>query len=361
MAASRPAAAARRPGRSTTRMSARASATKSAGASAAGGRRAGAAGAAAGPAAAGPAGGQAGRGPGGRAADSGEGGVHGAHVPCRGASRLHPPKLHLASGVGLVAANMIGAGVFLSAGFMAQDMGPGPHPAGLGRRRRSSPSAAPSPTARWRGWCRAPAASTATSPSCCTRRSATWPAGPRCWSASRRRSRWTRWPPAPSPAPCFPSLSADAGPAPASWCCSPPSTPSASAPASALQNLLVVVKVLAAGRLRGGRPGPRDARLAGRLDAAQRPAPASRIGAVRLQPLLHRLRLLRLERRRLRRRGVRGPGPHRAARHAHRHRCWWPASTCVVNWIFVANLDPGTPPWSSSTTPSPGAARRTAR
>jgi len=36
------------------------------------------------------------------------------------------PKLALASGVGLVAANMIGAGVFLSAGFMAQDMGPGP-------------------------------------------------------------------------------------------------------------------------------------------------------------------------------------------------------------------------------------------
>lgn len=36
------------------------------------------------------------------------------------------PKLRLASGVGLVAANMIGAGVFLSAGFMAQDMGPGP-------------------------------------------------------------------------------------------------------------------------------------------------------------------------------------------------------------------------------------------
>ncbi len=35
------------------------------------------------------------------------------------------PKLHLASGVGMVAANMIGAGVFLSAGFMAQDMGPG--------------------------------------------------------------------------------------------------------------------------------------------------------------------------------------------------------------------------------------------
>ena len=35
-------------------------------------------------------------------------------------------KLRLGSGVGLVAANMIGAGVFLSAGFMAQDMGPGP-------------------------------------------------------------------------------------------------------------------------------------------------------------------------------------------------------------------------------------------
>jgi len=33
--------------------------------------------------------------------------------------------LGLASGVGIVAANMIGAGVFLSAGFMAQDMGPG--------------------------------------------------------------------------------------------------------------------------------------------------------------------------------------------------------------------------------------------
>ena len=42
-------------------------------------------------------------------------------------SQPHPaPKLRLASGVGLVAANMIGAGVFLSAGFMAQDMGPGP-------------------------------------------------------------------------------------------------------------------------------------------------------------------------------------------------------------------------------------------
>lgn len=38
----------------------------------------------------------------------------------------NPPKLRLASGVGLVAANMIGAGVFLSAGFMAQEMGPGP-------------------------------------------------------------------------------------------------------------------------------------------------------------------------------------------------------------------------------------------
>lgn len=37
-----------------------------------------------------------------------------------------PGKLGLWPGVGLVAANMIGAGVFLSAGFMAQDMGPGP-------------------------------------------------------------------------------------------------------------------------------------------------------------------------------------------------------------------------------------------
>ncbi len=35
-------------------------------------------------------------------------------------------QLGVRSGVGLVAANMIGAGVFLSAGFMAQDMGPGP-------------------------------------------------------------------------------------------------------------------------------------------------------------------------------------------------------------------------------------------
>jgi APA family basic amino acid/polyamine antiporter len=35
-------------------------------------------------------------------------------------------KLGFRSGVGLVAANMIGAGVFLSAGFMAQEMGPGP-------------------------------------------------------------------------------------------------------------------------------------------------------------------------------------------------------------------------------------------
>jgi basic amino acid/polyamine antiporter, APA family len=34
-------------------------------------------------------------------------------------------RLGVRSGVGIVAANMIGAGVFLSAGFMAQDMGPG--------------------------------------------------------------------------------------------------------------------------------------------------------------------------------------------------------------------------------------------
>jgi APA family basic amino acid/polyamine antiporter len=35
------------------------------------------------------------------------------------------PHLGLATGIGLVIANMIGAGVFLSAGFMAQDLGPG--------------------------------------------------------------------------------------------------------------------------------------------------------------------------------------------------------------------------------------------
>ena len=40
--------------------------------------------------------------------------------------RQRTRKLGVRSGVGLVAANMIGAGVFLSAGFMAQDMGPGP-------------------------------------------------------------------------------------------------------------------------------------------------------------------------------------------------------------------------------------------
>jgi APA family basic amino acid/polyamine antiporter len=36
------------------------------------------------------------------------------------------PKLGFGSGVGLVVANMVGAGVFLSAGFMAQDLGPRP-------------------------------------------------------------------------------------------------------------------------------------------------------------------------------------------------------------------------------------------
>ena len=41
-------------------------------------------------------------------------------------SQSPAPKLRLASGVGLVAANMIGSGVFLSAGFMAKTMGPGP-------------------------------------------------------------------------------------------------------------------------------------------------------------------------------------------------------------------------------------------
>src|SRR5262245_64768848 len=41
---------------------------------------------------------------------------------------MHPETRHLGlgSGIGLVVANMVGAGVFLSAGFMAQDMGPGP-------------------------------------------------------------------------------------------------------------------------------------------------------------------------------------------------------------------------------------------
>jgi APA family basic amino acid/polyamine antiporter len=36
----------------------------------------------------------------------------------------NPKKLRLFTGIGLVIANMIGAGVFLSAGFMAQDLGP---------------------------------------------------------------------------------------------------------------------------------------------------------------------------------------------------------------------------------------------
>ena len=35
-------------------------------------------------------------------------------------------RLGLFSGIGLVVANMIGAGVFLSTGFMAQELGPGP-------------------------------------------------------------------------------------------------------------------------------------------------------------------------------------------------------------------------------------------
>lgn len=37
-----------------------------------------------------------------------------------------PQRLGLGSGIGLVVANMIGAGVFVSAGFMAQQLGPGP-------------------------------------------------------------------------------------------------------------------------------------------------------------------------------------------------------------------------------------------
>lgn len=41
------------------------------------------------------------------------------------AQRSAQVRLGVRSGIGLVVANMIGAGVFLSAGFMAQDMGPG--------------------------------------------------------------------------------------------------------------------------------------------------------------------------------------------------------------------------------------------
>lgn len=49
-----------------------------------------------------------------------------ADTPPPGAPAVAGPAKHfgLATGVGLVAANMIGAGVFLSAGFMAQTMGP---------------------------------------------------------------------------------------------------------------------------------------------------------------------------------------------------------------------------------------------
>jgi len=47
------------------------------------------------------------------------------HAAVPTASTAPAPKLKLASGVGLVAANMIGTGVFISAGFMAQSMGPG--------------------------------------------------------------------------------------------------------------------------------------------------------------------------------------------------------------------------------------------
>jgi len=49
-----------------------------------------------------------------------------AAAPAAGAAEpVREARLRLGSGVGLVAANMIGSGVFLSAGFMAQDMGPG--------------------------------------------------------------------------------------------------------------------------------------------------------------------------------------------------------------------------------------------
>jgi len=41
-----------------------------------------------------------------------------------GSVDLQQPRIHRWSGVGLVVANMVGAGVLLSAGFMAQRMGP---------------------------------------------------------------------------------------------------------------------------------------------------------------------------------------------------------------------------------------------
>ena len=46
-----------------------------------------------------------------------------------------PERLGLGSGVGLVVANMIGAGVFVSAGFMAQQLRPRRDPAGVGGGR----------------------------------------------------------------------------------------------------------------------------------------------------------------------------------------------------------------------------------
>ena len=47
--------------------------------------------------------------------------------PCVEHTVEQAPKgwLSLPAGIGLIMANMIGAGVFLSTGFMAQDMGPG--------------------------------------------------------------------------------------------------------------------------------------------------------------------------------------------------------------------------------------------
>ena len=52
----------------------------------------------------------------------------GREFPCEGTARCDQNSsvgvLGIWSGIGLVAANMIGAGVFLSAGFMAQDLGP---------------------------------------------------------------------------------------------------------------------------------------------------------------------------------------------------------------------------------------------
>src|SRR5688572_10841896 len=99
--------------------------------------------------------------------------------------------LGLGSGIGLVAANMIGAGVFLSAGFMAQEMGPGwilidwvvGMILAMAGARAYAELAMMMPRSggeyRYLADVR-------------TRFSATWPGGHRFWSASPRRLRSTR-------------------------------------------------------------------------------------------------------------------------------------------------------------------------